>query len=100
MRKHTNIGKPLELRGVRVIYRVRQITHRAITRNKRDQVIVIVHASKLKTRQEQNIKNQDSKSIKKGKDKSTPISETTFRARAKTRLDSQLPTRLHLCYYY
>jgi hypothetical protein len=27
-RKHINIGKALELRGARVIYRVRQITHR------------------------------------------------------------------------
>jgi hypothetical protein len=53
--KHTNVGKPLELRGARVIYRVRQITHRAITTNKRDQVIVTMHASKLKTKEEQNI---------------------------------------------
>jgi hypothetical protein len=45
----------LELRGARVIYRVKQITHRAITTNKRDQVIVTMHASKLKTKQEQNI---------------------------------------------
>jgi hypothetical protein len=52
MRKHTNVGKPLELRGVRVIYRVGQITHRAITTNKRDQVKVTMHASKLKTKQE------------------------------------------------
>jgi hypothetical protein len=51
-RKHTNVGKALKLRGARVIYRVRQLTHRAITTNKRDQVIVTVHASKLKTRQE------------------------------------------------
>jgi hypothetical protein len=35
MRKHTNVGKSLDLRIARVIYRVRQITHRAITRNKR-----------------------------------------------------------------
>jgi hypothetical protein len=55
MRKHTNVGKPLELRGARVIYRVGQITDRAITTNKRDQVIVTMHASKLKTRQQQNI---------------------------------------------
>jgi hypothetical protein len=55
MRKHTNAGKPIELRGARVIYRVRQITHRTITTNKRDHVIVTMHASKLKTRQEQNI---------------------------------------------
>jgi hypothetical protein len=27
-RKHTNIDKALELRGARVIYRVRKITHR------------------------------------------------------------------------
>jgi hypothetical protein len=48
MRKHTNIGKSLELRIARVIYRVEQITHRAITKNKRDQVIVTMYASKLK----------------------------------------------------
>jgi hypothetical protein len=50
MRKHTNIGKTLELQEVRVIYQVRQITHRAITTNKRDQEIVTMHASKLKTK--------------------------------------------------
>jgi hypothetical protein len=55
MRKHTNVGKTLELQGVGVIYRVRQITHRAITINKRDQVIVTMHVSKLKTKQEHNI---------------------------------------------
>jgi hypothetical protein len=55
MRTHTNVGKVLELRGGRVIYRVRQITHREITTNKRDQVIVTMHTSKLKTKQEQNI---------------------------------------------
>jgi hypothetical protein len=49
-KKHTNVGKPLELRGARVIYRVGQITHRAITTKKRDQVIVTIHASKLKTK--------------------------------------------------
>jgi hypothetical protein len=48
MSKHTNVGKSLELRIARVIYRVRQIIHRAITKNKRDQVIVTMHASKLK----------------------------------------------------
>jgi hypothetical protein len=48
MRKRTNVGKSLELRIARVIYRVRQITHRAITQNKRDQVMVTMHASKLK----------------------------------------------------
>jgi hypothetical protein len=48
MRKHTNIDKSLELRIVRVIYRVGQITHRAKTTNKRDQVIVTMHSSKLK----------------------------------------------------
>jgi hypothetical protein len=53
--KHTNVGKALELRGVRIIYRVRQITHRAITINKWDQVIVTMHASKLKIKQEHNI---------------------------------------------
>jgi hypothetical protein len=54
-RKHTNVGKPLNLWRERVIYWVRQITHRAITTNKRDQVIVTMHTSKLKTRQEKNI---------------------------------------------
>jgi hypothetical protein len=48
MRKHTNIGKSLELRIARVIYQVGQITHRAITKNKPNQVIVTMHASKLK----------------------------------------------------
>jgi transposase-like protein len=48
MRKHTNIGNPLELRVARVTYRVAQITHRVITKNKREQVIVTMHASKLK----------------------------------------------------
>jgi hypothetical protein len=47
-RKHTNVGKSLELRITRVIYRIGQITHRAITNNKWDQVIVTMHASKLK----------------------------------------------------
>jgi hypothetical protein len=55
-KENTNVGKPLELRGARVIYRVGQITHRAITTNMSDQVIVTMHASKLKTKQEQNIK--------------------------------------------
>jgi hypothetical protein len=55
MGKHANVGKTLELRGARVIYRVEQITHRAITTNKRNQVIVTMHASKLKTKQEQNL---------------------------------------------
>jgi hypothetical protein len=55
MRKHTNVVKSLELQGVRVIYRVGQITHKTITTNKRDQVIVTMYASKLKRRQEQNI---------------------------------------------
>jgi hypothetical protein len=32
IRKHTNVCKPLELWGVRVIYWVEQITHRAITK--------------------------------------------------------------------
>jgi hypothetical protein len=32
-----------------------QINHRAITINKRDQVIVTMHASKLKTKQEKNV---------------------------------------------
>jgi hypothetical protein len=47
-----HVGKRLELRGARVIYRVGQITHRAITTNKRGQVIVTMHTSKLKTKQE------------------------------------------------
>jgi hypothetical protein len=47
MRKHTNVGNPLELRVARVIYQVGQITHKVITKNKRDQVIVTMHASKL-----------------------------------------------------
>jgi hypothetical protein len=38
---HT-LGKPT------VIYQVRQITQRATTKNKQDQVIVTMHASKLK----------------------------------------------------
>jgi hypothetical protein len=57
MRKHTNVGKPLELRGARVIYQVGQITHKAITTNKRDQVIVTIHASKLKTNKNITYKN-------------------------------------------
>jgi hypothetical protein len=48
MRKHTNVGNPLELRVVRVTYRVEQITHRAITKNKQDHVIETLHASKLR----------------------------------------------------
>jgi hypothetical protein len=36
----------------RVIYKVGQITHRAITTNKRDKVIVTMHASNLKIKQE------------------------------------------------
>jgi hypothetical protein len=48
----TSMSKALELRGARGIYRVRQITHRAIITNKRDQVMVTMHASKLKTKQE------------------------------------------------
>jgi hypothetical protein len=40
--------KSLELRIANVIYQVGQITHRAITKNRRDQVIVTMHASKLK----------------------------------------------------
>jgi hypothetical protein len=48
MREYTNVGNPLELRVARVTYQVRQITHRTITKNKRDQVIVTMHTSKLK----------------------------------------------------
>jgi hypothetical protein len=55
MRKHANVGTPLKLRGARVIYQAEQITHRAVTTNKRDQVIVTMHASKLNTKQDQNI---------------------------------------------
>jgi hypothetical protein len=55
MTKHTNVGKQLELQGARVIYQVKKKTHSAITTNKRDQVIVTMDASKLKTRTEQNI---------------------------------------------
>jgi hypothetical protein len=47
-RKHTNVGKSLELRIARVIYGIGQIIHRAITKNELDQVIVIMHTSKLK----------------------------------------------------
>jgi hypothetical protein len=47
-RKHTNVNKSPELRMARVIYRVRQIIHRTITKNKQNQVIVTLHASKLK----------------------------------------------------
>jgi hypothetical protein len=54
-RKHTNIGKSLELRIVKVIYRVGQIAHRAITKNKRNQVIVTMHTSKLKMNTRKNI---------------------------------------------
>jgi hypothetical protein len=36
------------LRIARVIYRVRQITNRAVTKNKQDQLIGTMHASKLK----------------------------------------------------
>jgi hypothetical protein len=43
-----NINKSLELRIARVIYRVRQITYGAITKNKQDQAIVTMHTSKLK----------------------------------------------------
>jgi hypothetical protein len=57
MRKHTNVGKPLELQGARVIYQVGQITHKAITTNKRDQVIVTIHTSKLKTNKNITYKN-------------------------------------------
>jgi hypothetical protein len=48
MRKHTNIGKSLELRIARVINWVEQMTHRTISMNKWDQVIVTMHTSKLK----------------------------------------------------
>jgi hypothetical protein len=39
-----------------------------MTTNKRDQVTVTMHASKLKTHKNRTYKNYDSKSIKKGKD--------------------------------
>jgi hypothetical protein len=48
MRKHTNVGKSLEARIARVIYRVGHITYKAKTTNKMNQVIVNMHASKLK----------------------------------------------------
>jgi hypothetical protein len=52
-----------------VIYRVGQITHRAITKNKRDQVIFTMYTSKLKMNtRAKHIRTRDSKSIKKGKD--------------------------------
>jgi hypothetical protein len=57
MRKHTNVGRPLELRAAIVVYRVGQITHRAITTNKRDQVIVTTHTSKLMTNKNKTYKN-------------------------------------------
>jgi hypothetical protein len=57
--------KSLELRIARVIYRVGQITYRAITNNKWDQVIVTMHALELKMNN--TYKNINSKSIKKGK---------------------------------
>jgi hypothetical protein len=47
-REHTNVGNPLKLRVAIVTYRARQITHRKITKNKRDQVIASMHTSKLK----------------------------------------------------
>jgi hypothetical protein len=47
-RKHTNVSKSLKLRIARVIYRVGQITHRTITKNKWNQVIVTMHTLKLK----------------------------------------------------
>jgi hypothetical protein len=50
--KTHHVGKPLELQGARVIYQVGQIAHKVITTNKRDQVIVTMYASKLKTRTE------------------------------------------------
>jgi hypothetical protein len=46
MRKHINVSNPLELRVVRVTYRVGQIINRVIAKNKWDQVIVTMHASK------------------------------------------------------
>jgi hypothetical protein len=54
-RKHSNIDKSLELRIERVIYRVGQITHRAITKNNQDHVIVTMHASELKMNTRKNI---------------------------------------------
>jgi hypothetical protein len=57
-RKHTNIGKPLELCRARVIYRVGRIMHRAITTNQRDQVIITMHASKLDKIRTEHIKTR------------------------------------------
>jgi hypothetical protein len=67
-RKHTNIGKSLGLRIAKVIYRVRQISHRAITKNKRDQVIVTMHVSKLKMSTRTKHIRTRTQSIKKCKD--------------------------------
>jgi hypothetical protein len=39
-----------------------------MTTNKRDEAIVTMHPSKLKTKQEQTYKNYNSKSINKGQD--------------------------------
>jgi hypothetical protein len=67
-RKQTNVGKSLELRIVRLIYQVEQITHRAITKNKWDQVIVTIHASKLKMNTRTKYIRTRTQCIKKGKD--------------------------------
>jgi hypothetical protein len=68
-RKDTNVGNPLELCVARVIYRVGQITHRAITKNKRGQVIVTMHASKLKMNTiTKHLRTRTQSLINKGKD--------------------------------
>jgi hypothetical protein len=100
-RKHTNVGKPLQLWKARVIYRFRYITHRAITTNKRDQVMVTMHASKLKTKYEQNISlletKLDSKSLKKGKDTRAHRSLRLLQE-LEWRLDSTLVSRQGFTY--
>jgi hypothetical protein len=68
MRKHTNVSNPLELQVARVTYRVGQITHRAITKNKRDQVIVTMHVSKLNINTRTKHLRTTTQTIKKGKD--------------------------------
>jgi hypothetical protein len=75
MRKHNNIGNPLKLRVA--TYRVRQINHRAITKNKQDQVIANMHASKLKINTRTKHIRTKTQSIKKGKIQQLTISETT-----------------------
>jgi hypothetical protein len=97
--KHTNVGKPLELRGAIVIYQVGQITHRAITISKRDQVIVTMYDQSSRQNKNRTYKNYDSKPIKKGKDTRAHRSLRLL-PELKRRLASQLLIGLHLRYYY